>query len=124
MSDTEVRAATDVRKDQLQIGLASRMPDYSRQLETGQRAISDDFESRGVHSSGVRAERQNEQAGDVQRKVFQDMLGVQGDSGQLDLELAKQIAANRRQSAESYLSSSASTATGNAKGVLNPLIGA
>lgn len=122
VSEAELAASTAQRKEQLGIGLQSRMPDYTRQEEQGQQQIADDFESRGVFGSGVRVQRQNESAGDVQRKVYQDMLGVQGDQGQLDLELAKQIAANRRSSADNYLSSSSNQATGNAKGILDPII--
>lgn len=122
VGEAELAAATQRRKDQLDIGHASRLPDYQRAVETGMERIGGDYESRGVYGSSKRVTDQSKMTADVQRKAYQDLLGVNDAKGDLDTELAMQVAANRRKAAEAGLSTAASTAIGNARGTLGPII--
>lgn len=121
MEEAQLATMAERQKSQLDTDQALRMPEYDQQLRDGQRGIGDDFAARGVYSSGVRAERQNEQAGDVQGRVQKDRIQTQGDKDTIDLGLAQQIAALRRKQAEETLTSTQRVTLGNAQGVLSPL---
>lgn len=122
VGEAELAATVAHKQEQLDLGHAARLPDYARQVEQGQETIADDFEARGVYGSGKRAEKQNKHAGDVQRKAYQDLLGVQSSKADLSIDLAQQVAANRRKAAEATLSGASTTAINNARGILGPII--
>lgn len=109
------------QKARLQTSQGLRMPGYDQELRDGQQRISNDFAARGVYGSGVRAQRQNEQAGDVESKVQKDRIETMGDMQQIDLSLAQQVAELRRRQADQGLTATAQTTLGNARGVLSPL---
>lgn len=122
VGEAELAATVQRRKDQLDIGHAARTPDYQRAADTATESIGDDYEARGVYGSTKRVTDQGKAVGDVQRKAYQDLLGVNDQKSDLDMDLAMQVAANRRKAAETALSTASTTAISNARGVLGPLI--
>jgi len=117
----ELAALAAFQKQRLQTSQGLRMPEYDQRLRDTQQAITNDFAARGVSSSGVRSQRLNEAAGDVEHRVQKDRIETLGDLQQIDLTLAQQVAELRRKQADQGLTSTAQSAIGNARGVLSPL---
>lgn len=117
----ELAALAAFQKQRLQTSQGLRMPEYDAELRDRTSSINEDFAARGVSTSGVRARKVNDAAGDVEHKVQKDRIETMADSQQIDLTLAQQVAELRRRSAEQGLNSTAQSAVGNARGVLSPL---
>ena len=64
----DLSAQAAQKKSALQRAHARQLPFMDIALERGTREIGEDFLSRGVYSSGVRTQRQDELAQDVQMK--------------------------------------------------------
>ncbi len=109
------------QKQRLTTSQGLRMPEYDQGLRDDQQRITNDFNARGLSTSGVKSKRLNEAASDTEGRVQKDRIETMGDSQQIDLTLAQQIAELRRRQAEQGLTSTQKVTLGNASGVLSPL---
>lgn len=113
-----------LKRSNLQTGLDLRAPLFDEQERNAVRAVGDDHAARGVYGSGMRATKQNEAAQHVENLRQQDTITTQGSMNELDLTLAQQIAALRRDGADKTLEATQRVALGGARKLLDPLIGA
>lgn len=118
--EAELTTMAAFQQQRLQTSQGLRMPEYDQQLRDSQQRINNDFGARGVSTSGVKAKRLNEAAGDTEGRVQKDRVETMADSQQIDLTLAQQIAELRRRQAEQGLTSTQKVTLGNASGVLAP----
>lgn len=91
------------RRDAIQRAHIRSMPGFDAQEEKGLQGVHDDFGARGVFSSGVRVQRQNEVSRDAQRGRSNASAEAADALSGVDWEMSKQIAAVRRKQAEAAL---------------------
>lgn len=110
--ESDLNTAASHRKAALSSAYARSLPQYDVAEENGLRGVGDDFNSRGVFSSGVRVQRQNEVSRDAQMGRDNAAADNAAQMSDVDFNLAQQIAALRRQKSEADLTAQQNSATG------------
>lgn len=111
-AESDIGGAASRRKAALSSSYARSLPQYDIQEERGLRSVGDDFNARGVFSSGVRVQRQNEVSRDASMGRDNAAAENAAKSSDIDYDLAQQIADLRRRRAEGSLQAQQNSATG------------
>lgn len=111
-AESDLGGAASRRKAALSSAYARSLPQYDIQEERGTRNVGDDFNARGVFSSGVRVQRQNEVSRDAQMARGNAAAENASQQSDVDYNLAQQIAELRRRRSEANLQSQQNSATG------------
>lgn len=118
--EVDLSAVNDYRKQRIGTQFALRQPLYQEDLQDRLEAVSDDYESRGIHGSGNRVADQNKAQTRMQGVIDRDIISTMGEQQDLDVDLAMQIAQGRRKASEESLNAAQRAALGSAKNLLSP----
>lgn len=111
-AEGDLGGAASRRKAALSSQYARSLPQFAMAEEKGLRNVGDDFNARGVFSSGIRVQRQNEVSRESQ--MGRDNAAAENASqmSDVDYNLAQQIADLRRRRAEGTLTAQQNSSLG------------
>lgn len=98
--DADMRAVTARRKASLFRSHQYALPGLQDRFDDANRSISDDFAARGISTSGIAGRQRGDVLNRHTRALGQENVEFADQQGELELALARQLAANQRRLAE------------------------